>query len=267
VGEVIGVGQQEAIVDNMQWVTEVKFSPRQLPLGQIAVPAEPTVHLWHLDLEALWKTLATALGDESSEDQDQPLALTMGQLRFARRFYLRMLLGAYLGIPGKDVALDRSARGKPILDYRRYGQGLHFSLAKSGQRLLIGIAGESEIGVDLEIGNRKPRNATRLAKRFFTNQEARAVYALEEGERDAEFMRIWACKEAVAKASGHGIANRFCRFSVDAACGASPTVVEDPDHSPEDWKLALVIPECGYLAAVAVRQPALQLEGFRIKAN
>ncbi len=263
----IGVKRVRTASDNQPWVTGVDFVPRTLPLGQIAVPESPSVHLWHVDLASLWNSLTAALGDGASGDPGQAVSMTMAQLRFARRFYLRMLLGAYLGIPGKDVALNRSSRGKPVLDHSRYGQGLHFSLAKSGERVLIGIAGESEIGVDLEVGDRKPRNTSGLAKRFFTEREANAICALDEGERDAEFMRIWACKEAVAKASGHGIANRFCRFSVEATADARPWVAVDRDHSPERWQLALLIPEDGYLAAVAARQAALRLEGFRIPSG
>lgn len=188
----------------------------------------------------------------------------MAQMRFARRFYLRMLLGAYLGMAGKDVALVRGARGKPVLDQSVHGGRLHFSLAKSGRRVLIGISGSGEVGVDLELEQRKPRNARDLSSRFFTAREAGAICRLDDSAMNAAFMRTWACKEAVAKASGHGIANRFCHFSVDASASALPKVVEDQDLDPEGWQLGLVIPEPGYIAAVAVRQPTLRIEGFKL---
>jgi 4'-phosphopantetheinyl transferase len=261
------VAENEAAVGMRPWLTEAEFIPQRLPLGRLTVPTEPTVHLWHLDLGNLWKTLSSALGEEGGDNTEHNHAMTMPQLRFARRFYLRMLLGAYLGVAGKDVALARGARGKPVLDVSRHGRNLHFSLAKSGQRVLIGISAESEVGVDLELKDRKPRNTPSLAKRFFTQREAQAICELDQAQRDAEFMRIWACKEAVAKASGHGIANRFCRFSVQATANSKPVVVEDPDHPVENWRLALVVPERDYLAAVAVRRSALELEGFRIHAD
>ena len=198
--------------DHRPWVTPVESVPRQLPLGQHAVPEYPVVHLWYFNLATLWQPLAAAMGVEADAPAESGIVMTMPQLRFARRFHLRMLLGSYLGVPGKDVSLVRGERGKPVLNTDEHGEGLHFSLAKSGDRLLIGISGKTEIGVDLEIEGRTPRNARKLAQRFFTKQEYLAVNELEKEQQDAEFMRIWSCKEAVAKASGHGIANRSAGF-------------------------------------------------------
>ncbi len=227
------------------------------------LPESPLIHLWHLDLERLWQALSSALVKEK-EPQAGAAAMTMAQLRVARRFYLRMLLGAYLGVAGKDVALVRGSRGKPVLNRSIHGEALHFSLAKSGHRALIGISGSGEVGVDLELEGRKPRNAQALSARFFTHCEAKEICGLDGPAMDAAFMRTWACKEAVAKASGHGIANRFCRFSVLAAESGPPRVIEDQDLSAAGWRVALVIPEEGYIAAVAVRQPSLLIEAFSL---
>lgn len=246
------------------WLAQVDFVSQRMPLRNQAIPLAPTVHIWFLDLGRLWRSLSTVLGDEGEGGEAGSDEMTMPQLRFARRFYQRMLLGAYLGVPGKDVALIRGIRGKPVLDNARHGDELHFSLAKSGQKLLIGISGSNEIGVDLEISDRKPRKARELAARFFSPEEARRIASCDSGDCDAAFMRTWACKEAVAKASGHGIANRFCRFSVEACQEGPPLVVSDQDHPAEGWRLALMVPESGYLAAVAVRQAGLRVEGFRV---
>lgn len=250
------------------WVTPTEFASQRMPLGDLTVPRAPGVHLWYLDLGRLWQPLAAVMGEKSRQQGVQASegdeAMTMQQLRFARRFYLRMLLGAYLGAAGKDVALIRGPRGKPILDRERHPEEFHFSLSKSGQRLLIGISGTTEVGVDLELEKRQPRRTPELARRFFTDGEARAIRALDGAERDAAFMRIWACKEAVAKASGHGIANRFCRFSIDAPASKPPEVVADDDHPARGWQLALITPERGYIAAVAVLQPSLRVEAFRV---
>ena len=237
---------------------------QSLPLGALTRPRSPLVHLWYLNLGRLWQDLSSALGGEAEAREARPEDMSMPQLRLARRFYLRMLLGAYLDVAGKDVSLVRGARGKPVLDTARHGTDLHFSLAKSGHRLLIGISGSAEVGVDLELKDRKPRNAPSLARRFFTPQEAEAICGLTATERDAAFMRTWACKEAVAKASGHGIANRFLRFTVDALGNRMPSVVADEDHDAAEWKLAFLVPEAGYLAAVAIRQPSLQVQAHSL---
>lgn len=258
------MGEHRPKIDESVWVTQTEFVTQNLPLGALSRPRSPLVHLWYLDLGSLWQALSSALGDDGGSPETAGVDMTMPQLRFARRFYLRMLLGAYLGVAGKDVSLVRGARGKPVLDTARHGEDLHFSLAKSGHRLLIGISGNAEVGVDLELKDRKPRDAPGLARRFFTDLEAESICGLDVGERDAAFMRTWACKEAVAKASGHGIANRFLRFSVNAVGDRMPSVVEDEDHPAGDWQLAFVIPEQGYLATVAIRQPTLQVQAHRL---
>ena len=44
-----------------------------------------------------------------------------------------------------------------------------------------------------------------------------------------------------------------------------PKVTHDPDLPVDHWRLALMVPEEGYLAAVAARQSDLQLQSFRIE--
>lgn len=237
---------------------------KRMPLGSLPRPEAPLLHLWYLDLERLSAGLMAVVGGVERDKEGAGAAMSPQQLRLARRFYLRMLLGAYLGVAGKDVALIRGPRGKPVVDAARHPGPVHFSMAKSGGRLLIGVSGSNEVGVDLEVLDRRPRNAVDLARRFFSAAEAGAICDTEPGERDAAFMRLWACKEAVVKASGHGIANRFCRFTVAAPKCARPAVLADRDHPAEGWRIALLLPEARFLAAVAVQQPELEVKAFRL---
>ena len=133
----------------------------------------------------------------------------------ARRFYLRLLLGAYLGLPGKEVKINRKNRGKPVLDISVHPEEIHFSMAKSEDRLLVGISASSHIGVDLEPATRQACNALGVAQRYFSPAEATALAELDPEFLQPAFLRVWACKEAVVKASGMGIANQFARFTVD----------------------------------------------------
>ena len=48
--------------DHRPWVTPVESVPRQLPLGQYAVPEDPVVHLWYFNLATLLQPLAAAMG-------------------------------------------------------------------------------------------------------------------------------------------------------------------------------------------------------------
>lgn len=188
----------------------------------------------------------------------------MARQRTTRRFYLRLLLGAYLGLAGKDIHIIRRIRGKPELD-RAISKGqLNFSVARSHGCYLIGISSGAAIGVDLEIAARQAGQPLALARRYFSQAETAALAALDEQELHRAFMHTWACKEAIVKASGMGIANQLCRFSVDINPGNPPSVLTMQDDAPSAWQLAMAEPAHGAIAVVAVRQKSVRLEGFSL---
>lgn len=215
------------------------------------------MHLWYLDFD----TLSNPLG----QDQDTRMRdLSVFQQSAIRRFYLRLLLGAYLGIPGKDVKISRRLKGRPELDARQSAGKLDFSVARSGDGYLVGISSGATIGVDLEFAERRASKPLALARRYFSATEIEALSGLEDDLLQRAFMHTWACKEAVVKASGLGIANQLCRFSVDVNPDRPPAMLDMLDDDPDAWRLAVVQPAAGAIAAVAVRQQGLSLAGFRL---
>jgi 4'-phosphopantetheinyl transferase len=233
------------------------FSPKQLPLRQIAKPQGDAVHLWHLDFDKLSNPL-------NSDAGAQPVELSVFQQRATRRFYLRLLLGAYLGLPGKDIHIHRRIKGRPELDSSQSKGELDFSVARSDSCYLIGISNGATIGVDLEISARRAGKPMALARRYFSEAETTALSMLGEDDLHRAFMHTWACKEAIVKASGMGIANQLCRFTVDVNPDNPPSVLDMPDDDHTAWKLAIAEPTKGAIAAVAVRQQAVRLEGFNL---
>jgi 4'-phosphopantetheinyl transferase len=236
------------------------FTSCEIPLSNMESPSPGEAHLWFLDLGSLAGSLRDALG--GGEEELQPV--TTGQLRFARRFYLRLLLGAYLGLPGKSVRINRQNRGKPELDTTVHNSELHFSMAKSEDKLLIGFSTSSHIGVDLEPARRRARDAMGVARRYFTPAEADSLASTAPADRDAAFLRVWACKEAVVKASGQGIANQFCRFTVDADLSRPAAVLDFEGENVDDWSLALVRPGEDFLGAVAIQDNVTTFRAFRL---
>jgi len=250
------------VTEDAFWISPGAFMPRYMPLQNMETPGPGEVHLWYLDLGKLALALSQAF---SAENLEQPPSLTVGQLRFARRFYLRLLLGAYLGLPGKDVILRRSQRGKPLLDVSHSSQ-LQFSMAKSDDRVLVGISRDIPVGVDLEPANRRARNSLRLARRYFSVAEAEALQSLPVSDHDAAFLRAWACKEAVVKAYGEGIANQLCRFTVEMNPALAPAMLDFDGEGSADWSLAILRPDEEYIAATAVHQSRLNPLCFKLLA-
>ena len=233
------------------------FSPRQLPLRSLEKPQGDDVHLWHLDLRQLSSPL-------NSSTPTDPAGQSVFQQRATRRFYLRLLLGAYLGLPGKDVRITRRVKGRPELDSSQTNGKLNFNVAWSSGCYLVGVNSGKTIGVDMEMASRRPGNPMALATRYFSQQEISALSKVNQNELHRAFMHTWACKEAIVKASGMGIANQLCRFTVDVNPEEPPSVLDMPDDDPTAWKLAFAEPSPGAIAAIAVRQKTVRLEGFSL---
>jgi 4'-phosphopantetheinyl transferase len=233
------------------------FSPRQLPLRQLEKPQGDAVHLWHLDFDQLSNPLNPRTGVRFVD-------LSVFQQRATRRFYLRLLLGAYLGLPGKDVYIGRRIKGRPELDLAQSKGKLDFSVARSNSCYLIGISSGAPIGVDLEIAARRAGKPMALAKRYFSEAETAALALLDEEELHRAFVHTWACKEAVVKASGMGIANQLYRFTVDVNPENPPSVLDMSGDDHTAWKLAMAVPSQGAIAAIAIRQQTVRLEGFNL---
>lgn len=234
------------------------FRPRRLPLRALAPPPGGCAHLWFADLARLGSPLRPGRTHGG-------VRLTPAAARTARRFYLRLLLGAYLGLPGKDVSVLRTERGKPSLDPLRHDTPLQFSLAASGSHCLYGFATDGPLGIDLEPAGRRAGQPLALARRYFSATEAEALARLDAGELGPAFLRTWACKEAVVKAAGHGIANQLCRFTVETDPGREAALLDIDDDDPAAWRLRVCRPSGDFLAAIAARQERLDLKGFSLR--
>lgn len=238
------------------------FAPRPVPLRDLAPPRPREIHLWFVDLDEMAGALRTALGGTAPEEGHG--AYSGGQLTFTRRFYLRLLLGAYLEIPGKKVRIVRNRRGKPVLDPERHGRGLHFSIAKSGYGFLVGVSSSDYLGVDIEPVDRKPRSGLGIARRYFSPRESAALEAMGADGFDRAFLRTWSCKEAVVKAMGLGIANQLCRFTVETDPERPPAVLEFEGDDPRAWWLRMIVPDPSFVGAVATRSEPAGLSAFRM---
>ena len=215
------------------------------------------MHVWHLDFNQLSNPLNPEAGVRVS-------GLSVIQQRATRRFYLRLLLGAYLGLPGKDIHIIRRVKGRPELDTSKAKYDLNFSVARSSGCYLIGVSSGAPIGVDLEKITRRSGKPLALARRYFSQEETAALGQLDQKELHRSFMYTWSCKEAIVKASGVGIANQLCRFTVDVHPDKPPSVLHMADDDHMAWKLAVAEPAAGFIAAIAVRQAGLQLKGFSL---
>jgi 4'-phosphopantetheinyl transferase len=93
-----------------------------------------------------------------------------------------------------------------------------FNLSHSGPSVAIALrAGadtEARLGVDVQ--QSKTTDELALARSLFADSEIAMLAGLGKAERHDPFFRLWACREAVLKASGLGMKGRGFELRQDA---------------------------------------------------
>jgi 4'-phosphopantetheinyl transferase len=121
------------------------------------------------------------------------------------RIALRHLLGLYLGVEPADVHFNVNPHGKPRLQGTAEYEGLVFNVSHSGTRVVIALACNTPLGVDVE-RVRSDRNLERLADACLAEGEIDRWQRLPPDLKPAAFYRWWTAKEALVKAIGRGVA-------------------------------------------------------------
>lgn len=128
------------------------------------------------------------------------------------RATLRRVLAQYTGVEPQSVKLIVRPGGKPIVAGGGMSGALHFNLSHCGDLALCAIA-DREVGVDVE-QLKHHDDVERVARHFFSDDEARMLGSLQGIDRTRFFFRTWVRKEAYIKATGEGLARDTTTFTV-----------------------------------------------------
>ena len=187
-------------------------------------------------------------------DADRDLFVTCGAA-------LRRILGQRMSIPPGDVSVETDPIGKPFVA----NLDVHFNVSHSAGKGLIAVS-QQPVGIDVE-PIRPMRDASGVAKRFFTDREQAAIFRYEEPDQISHrFLMCWTLKEALLKARGVGLTASLTDFSVDIDCDPPQLTWEveaASGHADDTWTLAFLPVEAGYLGAIAVRASSVRLERAR----
>ena len=129
----------------------------------------------------------------------------------------------------------RSPNGKPSVMTESGENGPSVSLSHTAGLIAVAVASHGPIGIDVE--RHRDRDFTALAEQAFGPLEQQAVAS---GGRDT-FYRIWTLREAVAKATGEGLALVLNR--IDLTVG--------PINARLPGNLLGLLPEAGYSLGLA----------------
>lgn len=130
------------------------------------------------------------------------------------------------------VTCRSSAHGKPEM-VRPDGTSLRFSLSRSGPYWAVAIA---MVDVGLDIEERRELDAEGIGGFALSAAERELLAGLAEGDRQSAFFRCWTRKEAVVKASGHGLSVNLRKVEVMASTAPWARVVDHASAlAPDGW--------------------------------
>jgi 4'-phosphopantetheinyl transferase len=165
---------------------------------------------------------------------------------------LARLAAARMHVDPAAVAVAHDERGRPVL---LDSPTLHASIAHSGEFVACALS-DRRVGVDIERVDR-PEADDDLAAHVCTLAERRQLEHIPAGSRRRALIRLWARKEALAKALGLGVAVPFDQLDVRhhvpliGGARAGALRVRDLEGGPE-----------GYVVAVATEG-----RGYRVRAH
>lgn len=137
------------------------------------------------------------------------------------RAALRRAIGAWLEQNPASLRFAIGPHGKPSLNP---ASSLRFNLSHSGNTIVIAMTEGIDLGVDVEELCRDTPTQ-RLARRFFTEEEADAIEHADDTDRNRVFFHCWTAKEAVLKATGSGLTVPVREVQVDPNPDALPRVL------------------------------------------
>lgn len=159
------------------------------------------------------------------------------------------MLGNVLDCEPGEVRIVTDRRGKPLV----HDSDLRFSASRSADIALFATSWTTDVGVDVE-AIRDGVDGERIAARFFSPAEQRALASLAAPQQQASFFDCWARKEAYAKATGVGIGSPLQSADVWLA--------DDRPVPLNGWWIHTVDLAAGFAAAVC----AAPLGGIKLSA-
>ena len=222
-----------------------ELAPDLMPLAGAPIRASRLhVDVWQVRLALERSEADAALRTLNASERAHALLLRSSADQWvAGRAALRGVLGRYLCVEPTDVEMVNGADGKPRLECPDR-LDLRFNLSHSGDVALIAVRLGFDVGVDIEMV-REGVDGSAIAHALFSADERSEMTALAMGmdEREA-FFRSWVRHEALAKATGWGIASpvggsvlgRYAVRDLDGIGGYAAAIASVGD----DWSVALL---------------------------
>ncbi len=239
-----------------------------IPPKKINLPSGH-IHIWRA-----WLTQPTpvihGMAELLSDDEKaraQRLKFERDRLKFIiGRGVLRQILSRYLPVQAEEILFTYGPQGKPALAARQ-AQTVQFNLAHSRNLAIYAVARQQSVGVDVEY-IRRLEDMAQMAARFFSPRENAAFQMLPEKDKPAGFFNCWTRKEAWLKACGDGLTRPLDQFDVTLTPGdpAQLLTVRNAPTEAARWQLQAFQPAPNYVAALAMKDAALQMDYWQFSS-
>jgi 4'-phosphopantetheinyl transferase len=174
---------------------------------------------------------------------------------------LRTLLARYLPLEASELRFGREPKGRP---YLLHAGAPDFNLSDTHGGSVLAVADSGRVGIDIERCDRAPP-VVALASRWFAQDEAAALRALDAESARRAFLRLWTAKEASCKATGTGIYGRLAtwKFAV-VVDDSAPAVMALPPEADDAqrWRFLRVAPAATHTVALACRDQFASVQGY-----
>jgi 4'-phosphopantetheinyl transferase len=245
------------------------IASRALPRRAVLLPGE--VHVWYAttDPELPPPPLPPVLSP-SERRRAEAYRFDRDRRRFLlARTFLRLLLSAYVDASPAELEFDTTCRfcggshGKPRL--AGSVRDPDFSLSYAGNAFLLAISAAGSVGADVEA---VPSLASLddLAAASASPGEAEAMRTMDEERRRGALARLWTLKEAILKATGHGLAIDPRALEL-GGLESAPRLLGAPREcgSPARWYLRPIDLGCSHAAALALPRAPAAVETWRLR--
>lgn len=173
-------------------------------------------HLWMLSLvqpDWLIAECNRHLTMDEVQRRDRFAFTKLRQRYTIARSMLRVVLSRYVMDEPSNLHFTLGDHGKPYLCNHQ----LEFNLSHTAEALLIGVSKETPVGVDLECSKREVSSDMLVKSYFHEVEQARFRLIQSEAKRQAEFLRLWVCKEAYLKMRGCGLSAGLASVAISMA--------------------------------------------------
>lgn len=221
----------------------------------IGAGLEREVQVWSTRISALAVEEPRYFGMLDARERERALRFRFARDRSAyviSHGVVRELLARYVGRAPEALEFGAGEWGKPyLLEASGSRSTVAFNLSHSGDHVLIALARDRAVGVDVERWN-GDGDFDEIAKTCFSGAERAELRTLAPNRRDAGFYAGWTRKEAYVKALGVGITAGLDYF--DVALGSAPSTLLINDRrrkaNVSRWRLIDVPMMTGYSAAL-----------------